>query len=531
DFTEDASLLAIRTASALRIMRRDGTHWIVQQTLAGAHALAFAQDGSRIAMLRQPADNLACAKPAAAVIEEWQRAASGMFERGHVWPTSCLSVPSYAGTHLAVTDPGRGGVRWVKDLFGTTHALDRTSRGVSLGGRALAFFSAKPDRLVLVTSGTRLTLPVTGGVYAVASRGDRWLVAVTAAYVLAFDLREVWHEAVAVSAHAVEPLDANTMLIQTPKATVVLDERTGATRELPALGIARVRINARVGRFSAVDRDGNVDVHAQAGAHTRVAIPGAVDAVPRGEGAVVVAMQDGKLVEHDLKTKAQRTLALLDEPPGGLFAEGDHVVAVTSTAIVRSDGRREQRVGKSHVHAVELDGAGTVYLATGVDILRWAADQPTPLSFAKLVTGASKLGPIHASELYAIGGDTAVHAIDLRDGKTRFVLPASSLAPAIALDGSLAARIAPDGELELAELSSGSTWSLPTGDLGLGAVAISPSARAIYANDANGFTRAFRLDLSPEAVKLRAWIEQRTNARTNAHGVLEWKLPDVMTPY
>jgi hypothetical protein len=529
DFAEDASLLAIRSKSALRIMRRDGMQWIAHQTLPATHTLAFSQDGSRIATLRAPADMLACAKPAAAVIEEWQRAANGLFERTRTWPTSCLSVPSYAGARLAVADPGRGGVRWVEDVFGTTHALDRISRGVSLGGRALAFFSAKPDRLVLVTSGTKLTLPVTGAVYAIASRGDRWLVAVTAAYVLAFDLREVWPEPVAISAHAIEALDENTLLIPTPKTTVVLDERTSTTRELPALGIARVRVNARVGRFSAVDRDGNVDVHAQTGAHARLAITGAVDAIPRGERAVVVAMEDGTLVEHDLTTKAQRTLAVLDEPPGGLFADGEHVVAVTRTAIVRSDGRREQRVGTSDVHAIELDSTGTVYLATGVEILRWAPDQPTPASFAKLASGASRLGPVNPSTLFAIGGDTAVHAIALRDGKTQVVLPASSIRPAVASDGSLAARIAPDGELELVELASGSTWSLPTGELGLGAVAI--SARAVYVNDANGFTRVFRFDLAPDVTTLRAWIEQRTNARTNAHGVLEWTLPTVLTPY
>jgi hypothetical protein len=100
------------------------------------------------------------------------------------------------------------------------------------------------------------------------------------------------------------------------------------------------------------------------------------------------------------------------------------------------------------------------------------------------------------------------------------ILPPSSKRPLISADGHLVVGESVNGQVIVVEIPTRSAWDLPAYYGSFDLLSISPTTRR-FVHGGFGQLALWTLPLAPP--ELRAWLDERTNAATNAEHHLIWK--------
>jgi hypothetical protein len=243
-------------------------------------------------------------------------------------------------------------------------------------------------------------------------------------------------------------------------------------------------------------------------------------------GGVVAAVGSGKIAGK-LGAADAKELVTLDGEVVSLCAAGPRAYAALSSAgeLVKGtlDGNIVARtridMRKSSFIVCMDDGTapGDVVIASGNELLRWRGDTELIARFVDEPTGTIRMAwTIDVGLL-----------LTLTNGETYFVAGKGDQTPqrvpltgnlGVSPHGNLVAGLAVAGQVELVELPSLATWSLPRTLAGATAVALSPDGQRIAATYGGDLAVSA---LPPVGRDNGLWLDELTNAKL-VNDRLQW---------
>ena len=498
----------------VRIVVRDGAGWRELLAIPDARSTTLSDDGSRFAVNNR------------GQLREWSlddTTATAITTR----TIGAFADAFYAGNRLLVQD------------LATHELVDHSGSPPQalLGGLArvplpLADFAdgevaiADEDALLLARLGMviRLRMPEIGHLLC-ARPGSPYVAVATSTHVLVWDLREVWPEpATDFAVIDLQPVGPRTVFANGLGVLRMFDT-DGTSRDLAALGPAKYRIDVESDRLIQVDATGIDVLDVASDDRVRIPIADVVSATPYGPDSVLVLTADHVVTEQPLHGGVARELARIEPQVDWLLARAPWIAALGARHVWRSDGTTTVVAAIEPPTAGRFDADGTLYIASGDQVLRWRPGDASPTPLATIGAMPSRLEPIHDRTLPVIAADRGLYLIDLDDGVVRQALPASEHRAAVSGDGTTAVGLGDDHVVAVADLVTGQRFTLPTVGAEITRAVPAPDGRWVYAMAAFNRVLRFRTDQPRDPATLRAWILARTNARAADAGLVEWQLP------
>lgn len=428
----------------------------------------------------------------------------------------------------------RNVLTWAGFVVNRSEPLGDTAYyGVEAAGETLVV-GASDNAVHLLRDGVHLAVPLTsrphGIVRIAANRRSTRIAAVAGDAILTWDIADLMPHLVQTMAGTF--VDKRSMLQMggtTPDWTLI-DVDTGATRSVPIrpYGMAVGVDIADDGRFAAVIEHAGSDgkpatttTIVSADRKTLTQFSGGTGLVKLVPGDGVVAAAPGGKVLGKLGGAAPKVLVTLDGEVGSLCATGPRAYAALSSAgeLVKGtlDGNIAARTRIDMRKSSFILCASDVMIASGNELVRWRGDTELVARFVDEPAGTIRMGWTVDAGLVLM----------LTNGETYFVAAQGDQTPqrvpltgsiGVSAHGNLVAGLAVAGQVELVELPSLATWSLPRSLSGATAVAISPDGQRIAAT--------YGGDLAVSALPAVGrddglWLDELTNA-TLVNGQLQW---------
>jgi len=226
----------------------------------------------------------------------------------------------------------------------------------------------------------------------------------------------------------------------------------------------------------------------------------------------VAIIHDRDLAELDLTTGARRPLwsgdSLLTTA-----RDGPYLVAVTRTQLWRRDertGTTTTRALRAPPDALDVATDGTVYVATGRLVERWATDGALT-EHGRLDRDIALLAPVERVGLVAL--DRRHQAWSVKPGApTVNALPSTFAANALSEHAALALSLTTDRQLVAYDLEGKHQWTLGDGDV----FADLSDDGAFAATYASGQVAIYALGLPRDRAAYQALLDATTNLRVGA---------------
>lgn len=440
---------------------------------------------------------------------------------------------AYRGDVLAMVGM-RNVLTWGGYVVNRSEPLgDTVYYAVEAAGKALVV-GASDNAVHLLRDGVHLAVPLTSrpkGIVRIAARRDSTRIAAVAGdAILTWDIADLLPHLVQTMAATF--VDKRTMVQMggtSPDWTLV-DVDTGATRPVPIrpYGMAVGIDVADDGRFAAVIEHGGPDgklatttTIVSSDRKTLTQLSGGTGVVKLVPGEGVVAAAPGGKVLGKLGGAAPKELVTLDGEVVSLCAIGARSYAALSSAgeLVKGtlDGKIAARLRIDMKKSAFVVCAGDVLIASGNQLMRWRGGTEVIARFVDEPAGTIRMMWVVDAGLVLTLANGEIYFVAGQGDQTPRRLPLTGNI-AVSVHGNLVAGLAVAGQVELVELPSLATWSLPRWLPGATAVSLSPDGQRIAATYGGDLAVSA---LPPVGRDDGLWLDELTNA-TLVNGQLQW---------
>jgi hypothetical protein len=239
-------------------------------------------------------------------------------------------------------------------------------------------------------------------------------------------------------------------------------------------------------------------------------------------GALMFGVGDGRLFALT-DDSSPREIAKLDGIAVAAVGLGGTQFAALSNSgeVVRGDlatgALARARAPSAASYVIAGDRSGRVVLAADNRLLLW--DQAI-VELATLDKPIARIAPIDDGVLIELSDFSMVRTALAAGAPVKSLLPPSSRPPLISADGRLVIGESVNGQVIVVETPTLSTWDLPAYYGSFDLLTISPTTRRFVQG---GFGQLALWTLPLASPELHAWLDERTNAATDADHQLIWR--------